>query len=187
MKKIHSQRRLSTSLDSDVEKLLNTQVVMEAKANFFYLACASWCDMKGYLNAATFFYRQATEEYEHMTLFFKYINDVGGYALTPQIENFDIPFTNYRDVFQMALEKEIAVTKSINNIVEIALQKKDMISFEFLQWFVKEQKEEEETMRRIIEVIDIIGMEGQGIWLIEQEMLKFLNTAAKDTQETDQE
>lgn len=165
-----NNRRLETSLDSEVEALMNEQVVVELRASNFYLACCSWCEARGYANAASYFYDQVVEEHEHMLKFFKYINDVGGYAIAPKVEASKVDFSDYKDLFRSALRNEVAVTKSINNIVKTALQREDMISFNFLQWFVEEQEEEEESMRRIVDLIEVIGLEGQGVWFIEREI-----------------
>ena len=165
-----NNRRIETSLDSEVEALMNKQLGVELRASNFYLACSSWCEARGYANAASYFYDQVIEEHQHMLKFFRYINDVGGYAFAPEVGEEKVDFKDYKELFKAALRKEVAVTKSINNIVKLALDREDMISFNFLQWFVQEQEEEEESMRRIVDLIEVIGLEGQGVWFIEQEI-----------------
>ena len=170
-----NNRRMETSLDSEVENLMNKQLEVEMKASNFYLACSSWCEARGYANAATYFYAQVAEEHQHMLKFFKYINDVGGYAVAPEVEAAKVKFDNYHELFKAALRNEVDVTKTINKIVNTALKNEDMISFNFLQWFVKEQEEEEESMRRIVDLIQVIGLDGQGVWFIEQEIEQINN------------
>ena len=72
----------------------------------------------------------------------------------------------------MILEHEIEVTKSINNIVDHCFNVKDFATFSFMQWYVTEQREEETVARRALEIFDIIGEEGVGLWTIDQEMGK---------------
>lgn len=176
---------IKTSLSVDMEKELNKQVRMEGMSSFYYLAMASWCETKGYINAAAFLYHHFEEEKAHMMKLFRYVNEMGGHALVPAFGEVKLEYSSLRDVFEHILDHEIAVTKSINNIVDFCFQVKDFSTLHFLQWYVNEQREEESIARRNVEVFDIIGESGQGIWLIDQEignMLKQIlaKEAAKD-------
>ena len=77
------------------------------------------------------------------------------------------------------LDHELAVTKSINHIVDSCFQIKDFATFNFLQWYVMEQREEETLARRAVEIFDLIGEEGVGLWMIDQEIGKLEAYAAK--------
>lgn len=164
--------KLKTSLTNEVEKRLNAQVRMEAMSSQFYLSCASWCDKEGYENAANFLYTHAEEERVHQMKIFKYINEVGGHALVPPLSEVPTNFESLRSIFGDVLEHEVKVSRSINNLADFCFQSKDFGTFQFLQWFVEEQREEEALARRILDVFDLIGEEGQGRWMIEQEIGK---------------
>jgi ferritin len=174
MKTKSSKYAAKTSLTAEMEKELNKQVQMEGKSSFYYLAMASWCETKGYLNAADFLYNHFEEEKNHMMKLFRYINEMGGHAVAPDIKDLKTDYESLRDVFEHILEHEIAVTKSINNIIDFCFQVKDFSTLNFLQWYVNEQREEEALARRTLELFDIIGEEGQGLWLIDQEIGKIL-------------
>ncbi len=176
---------LKTSLSVEMEKELNRQVRLEGMSAFYYLSMASWCETKGYINAAAFLYHHFEEEKAHMMKIFRYINEMGGHAITPTITDIKAEYNSLKDVFEQILGHEIAVTKSINNIVDFCFQVKDFATLQFLQWYVTEQREEETIARRNIEIFDIIGEEGQGLWLIEQEFDKVLKQIiAKSATET---
>ena len=164
----HSKRSLSI----EVEKLLNEQIVLEGKSSASYLSMASWCETEGYANASNFLYTHSDEERGHMLKLFSYINEAGGHALQPEITNIKHKFSSLREVFEDVLEHEIHVTKSIHEIVDHSLSNKDFSTFSFLQWFVTEQREEESLARRILEIFDIIGEDGVGLWTIDQEIGK---------------
>ncbi|PWJ40230.1 ferritin [Sediminitomix flava] len=167
--------RLKSSLSNLVEESLNKQVELEDLSSQFYLSCASWCEIQGYQNAAKFLYEHAEEERMHMLKIFKYINAVGGHALAAEIKDIQTSFSSLREIFDQLLEHEIKVTKSINHLVDLCFQEKDWGTFQFLEWFVAEQREEEETARRIIEVFELIGEDHpQGKWLIDQELGKMV-------------
>ncbi|HAO15556.1 MAG TPA: ferritin [Tenacibaculum sp.] len=149
--------RRNMILHVEVVDLLNHQIMMEQKASSKYLAMASWCDQRELRNSAQYFYNQAEEERSHMMKIFKFINDNGGNALSPTIENITHEYENLKSIFEASLDAEIAVTKSIHNVFKKARQVGDFTSEVFLQWFVTEQAEEEEKVRDILDMIDLMG------------------------------
>ncbi len=159
---------LKTSITPEVQAEINKQIELEARSSWAYLAAASWCDKEGYVNSAKYLYNHADEERMHMMKFFEYLNDAGGHALAPEILGTRHEFSSLREVFETALKHEITVTLAINDLVEACWKAKDFATFQFLQWFVSEQREEEVISRRAVELFDLIGEEGQGLWYIDQ-------------------
>ena len=169
MKELVTKQR---SLLKETEKMLNKQIEMEGKSSAYYLSMASWCEMKGYENSAEFLYNHSEEERMHMLKLIRYVNEAGGHALQPEITDIRHEFDTLREVFELILDHEILVTRSINEIVDHCFVKKDFATFSFLQWYVTEQREEETLARRALELFDIIGEEGIGLWTIDQEISK---------------
>ena len=164
--------RMRTSLSEEIEELLNNQVKMEAKSSAIYLAMAAYCDQLGFENSSEFLFTQADEERQHMLKIFRYIADAGGTPISPEIMDVPQEFESLRGVYESALEQEIEVTKSINKILSVAYKEGDHATANFLQWFVKEQQEEEFTARKRVELFDVIGEEGIGRYMIDQEIPK---------------
>jgi ferritin len=164
--------RLKTSLKEEIENILNEQIKLEAYSSSIYLAMSSWCDDQGLDYSSQFFEKQAAEERVHMMKFFKYVNDRGGRAISPEITNIPKDFESFRAVFEMALEQEMHVTQQINNIADRCMKSKDFVTFQFLQWFLEEQIEEEYVARRILEIFDVVGEEGTGRWEIDKHVQK---------------
>ncbi|QCK14811.1 ferritin [Mangrovivirga cuniculi] len=162
--------RLNTSLTEKVESQLNEQIRIEAASSSHYLAMASWCEVNGFENSAEYFYKQSDEERAHMLKIFKYVNDVGGHAVSPKITEIRQDYGSFKEIFEVALENEIAVSKSINNLVDICYKEKDHSTINFLQWFLEEQREEEYVARRCLELFDVIGEETQGRWMIDKQI-----------------
>lgn len=162
--------RKQMSILPDVMDLLNQQIAMEMKASASYLAMASWCDQRELLNSKSFFYKQAEEEREHAMKIFNFINDNGGAALSPNILDVNNDFDTLRGIYEKGLEQEIAVTESIFKIFKYAREKGDLITEVFLRWFITEQSEEEDTMRSIIDVFDL--MEGMPLKMIDERLPK---------------
>lgn len=166
------------SLSHETEELLNNQIVMEGKSSAYYLSMASWCETEGYANASEFLYAHSDEERGHMMKLFRYVNEAGGHALQPEITNVKHSFASLREVFEDVLQHEIKVTQSIHEIVDHCLTHKDYSTFSFLQWFVTEQREEETLARRALEIFDIVGEDGVGLWTIDQELGKLHQSTA---------
>ena len=88
---------------------------------------------------------------------FKFVNDNGGSANSPVISEVPHEYESLRAVFEASLDAEISVTQSIHNIFKTARKLEDFTSEVFLQWFVTEQAEEEEKIRDILDLIDLMG------------------------------
>ena len=159
-------------LSNKIEAALNKQIAQEAFASYYYLAMASWSQLKGLDGAATFMYRQSEEERAHMLKLFHYINETGGHALSPAIKQSPMKFKSVVDVFTLALRQEQANTKSINSLCELCLKEKDYSTFNFLQWYVSEQHEEEMVFKGFLDKIDIIGTDGKGTYMIDKAIAK---------------
>src|SRR3989338_6773466 len=126
-------------LPKKVEDALNKQVANEAYASSSYLSMASWCDKEGLRGCAAFFYEQSEEERVHMLKLLKHVNLVGGHGVVTEIKAPPLEYKSVKQVFEVALDQEMDVTKQINKLVEQAFDAKDFASFNFLQWYVEEQ------------------------------------------------
>src|SRR5690606_30215791 len=126
----------------------------------------------GFTNSADFFYRQSGEEREHMMKIFKYVNDVGGRSISPEVTGIQYDYDTLRSVFEQALDQEVTNTQAINRVVDVAYKVKDYTTVEFMQWFLKEQVEEEYVARRALELYDVIGTEGVGLYMIDKKIPK---------------
>jgi len=157
-------------LDSKVEKILIEQMAKEAASSALYLSMHSWLEMKGLEGCSTFMFAQAEEERTHMLKLMKYINDSGGHAIIPGVKQPKHSFKNVKEVFQLVLESEMDISSSIHNLVDVCTKLKDYTTLHFLQWYVAEQHEEEKLSRTILDKIEIIGLEGNGLYLFDKEM-----------------
>src|SRR5690606_7528302 len=164
--------RVKSLLSTEIEALLNQQIKKEAHASATYLAMASWCDRNGFDGSADYFYKQSDEERRHQLKLFKYVSDMGGTAVSPEVSDIKIEYNSFREVFEDALEHEIAVTQSFKHIAARCHKEQDYVTMEFLNWFLKEQREEEYVARRAVELFDVIGEEGTGRWDIDRHVGK---------------
>lgn len=162
--------RKQMTINPVIMDLLNNQIALEMKASASYLAMASWCDQRELLNSKAFFYKQAEEEREHAMKIFTFINDNGGAAMSPEIHNVNNDFDSLRGIYEASLEQEINVTESIFRIFKSARKEDDFVTEVFMQWFITEQSEEEDTFRSILDVFDL--MEGMPLKMIDERLPK---------------
>lgn len=169
-------------ISKTIEQALNNQISMEANASSIYLAMASWCDKSGLPGCARFMYMQTEEERMHMLKLFTYVNETGGHALAPQIDQPPLHYKSIEEVLSLVLSHEQKVTKSINELVELCWNEKDFSTFNFLQWYVSEQHEEEHTITALIDKVRIVGE--RGLYWIDKEMGK-MKSKTTDKKESD--
>lgn len=149
---------------------LNTQVTLEFFSSNLYLQMSAWCDSKGLNGSAKFLRAHAQEEMEHMHKIFDYIQDTGALAIIDTIEKPESEFNDLKEVFTKIYKHEKMITAQINQLVDIALSEKDYSTFNFLQWYVAEQHEEEKLFKSILDKMDVIGLEGRGLFMIDREI-----------------
>lgn len=166
--------RQQLSIQVESMDLLNGQIKMEANASAAYLAMASWCEQNGFFTSAKFFFKQSEEEREHMMKIFHFLVDTGGNPISPEVTGINHEFSSILDLFQTALAHEVKVTESIKNIVRKARESVDITTERFLDWFILEQVEEENTIRDILDMIELTGMEGVGKQMIDDKVADWL-------------
>ena len=157
---------------------LNKQINLEFYSSNLYLQMSAWASDKGLDGAATFLEAHAAEEMMHMKRLFDYMIECGALPRLGAIEGPPTSFDNVKVLFEKILEHEILVTRAINELVHTSFEQKDYSTFNFLQWYVAEQHEEETLFKGILDKIDIIGTEGQGLFMIDQELSKLIAAQA---------
>ena len=157
-------------LSEKLLKKLNDQVTLEFFSSNLYLQMSAWCDHKGLSGSAKFLRAHAQEEMAHMQKIFDYIQDTGALAIIEQIEKPTANFKDVKDVFERTYKHEKMITTQINEIVDAALTEKDYSTFNFLQWYVSEQHEEEKLFKSILDKFEIIGTDGRGLFMIDKEI-----------------
>ncbi len=162
--------RENLSINVKTIDLLNEQIKKEAQASASYLAMASWCDQNGFMHCAKLFFDQSNEEREHMLKIFNFILENGGIAYSPQIQNINHEYSSITDIFKTALQQEIEVSKSIHNIFLSCRKENDIPAEIFLTWFIKEQQEEEQKMRRAIQIYQLHGNDVENIYALDKRM-----------------
>ncbi len=159
-------------LSKPMQDSLNNQVKLEAASSQAYLAMASWAEIQpGLDGVANYFFQQSEEERVHMLKLMRFINERGGFAMVPTLEQPIVTFKSLKSLFENFLQHEIEVSNSINELVDQALKEKDYATHNFLQWYVSEQIEEEKSARILNDKLELVGDDKSGLYLFDRDIL----------------
>lgn len=156
-------------LTKDMTQKLNDQLNLELFSSNLYLQMSAWCDDQNYSNFSRFLRDHAKEEMQHMQRLFDYVQDCGSLAIIGKIEAPETKYKSIADVFQKAYKHELLISKAINELVDHALTKKDYATFQFLQWYVAEQHEEEKLFKTIVDKLQLVGNETKDLFFMDNE------------------
>ncbi|MBR4803821.1 MAG: ferritin [Bacteroidales bacterium] len=157
-------------LDKKVSKLLNEQINKELFSAYLYLDMSSYFEDRGLNGFANWYMIQAQEERDHAMLFYQYLHNNGEKVTLEAIGKPDKKFKKDMDVLKAGLEHEEYVTSLINNIYEAAYKVKDFRTMQFLDWFIKEQGEEETNANDMITKMELFGSDPKGLYMLNQEL-----------------
>lgn len=150
--------------------VLNKQLNFELHSSNIYLQMSNWCRTKGLLGAAAFFKGHADEEYVHFKKIWKHLEDNGVRPRVGVVPSVEIVTTDLKSVLEQAYKHEQFVTSAINNCVAVAQAEQDYKTFNFLQWFVDEQVEEESLFSDILAKFDIAGTDGIATYYVDRDI-----------------
>lgn len=165
-------------LSAKMTEQLNLQINLEQYSSNLYLQMSAWCDHAGYSGSAAFLRGHATEELKHMTKLFDYVCETGALAVLGTVIAPPTSYESLGDVFRRTYEHELQITAAINKLVAAALAEPDFSTFQFLQWYVAEQHEEERLFKGILDKVEVIGLDGKGIYFLDKEIRKLAGATA---------
>lgn len=136
---------------------LNEQVGNEMYASMKYISIASYFDSETLPTLARFFYRQSDEERLHAMKFVRFILELGGRVRMPAIPQPTVDFESAEHAVSLALASEERVTGQIQELASVAEDEKNFLARSFLNWFLDEQREEEDSMESLLNTIRRAG------------------------------
>lgn len=153
-----------------LETALNEQLNAELYSSYLYLSMSSYFSDAGLSGFANWMRVQAQEELAHAMMFYDYIVQRGGRVVLKQVAGPQTEWESPLDATKGVLEHEQKVTSLINNLVDLAIMEKDHATNSFLQWFVREQVEEEDAANEVLNKLRLIGGEGNGMFIIDKDL-----------------
>jgi ferritin len=159
-------------LSEKIQKALISQLNAELYSSYLYLSMNAYFKSVNLDGFATWMHYQAQEELEHAMKFYDFISQRGGRIQLMQIEAPPTDWDSPLAVFEATLAHEQKVTGLINDLVEVAHEERDHATHIFLQWFVSEQVEEEESVGGVLEQLKLMGEAQGGLFMIDRELAK---------------
>jgi len=157
-------------LSAKMQDALNEQINRELYSEYIYLSMEAYMRSIDLDGIANFFIVQTQEEHLHAMKIYNFIIDRGGKVELKAIGTPPVEFKSVIDVFEQTLEHENYITKSINELMDVAVRENDHAVISFLKWYVDEQVEEEANVTKILSKLKLIGGEGHGLLMIDQEL-----------------
>lgn len=155
-----------------IAALLNEQINKELYSAYLYWDMSHHFEFNGLDGFANWYMVQAQEERDHALIFYRYLVDNNIPVELKYIEQPKRQYSNILDVLNNALDHEKHITESINKIYCEAIEQRDLGTMEFLNWFIKEQREEETNAHDMISKLENFGSDNQGLYLLNQEFSK---------------
>jgi ferritin len=159
-------------LTEKMQKTLNGQLNAELYSSYLYLSMNAYFKSVNLDGFANWMYYQAQEELEHSMKFYDFIIQRGGKVELMQIEAPPTDWSSPLAVFEATLQHEQKVTGLINDLVDVAHEASDHATNIFLQWFVSEQVEEEESVVGVLEQLKLMGDAQGGLFMMDRELAK---------------
>ena len=157
-------------MDAKVSALLNEQINKELYSAYLYLDMANFYNEKGLDGYSNWYEIQAKEEQDHAMLMYQYLHNNNQKVTLEAIAKPDKVFNTLMDPLKIALEHEEYVTSLINNIYAAADEVNDYRTKQFLDWFVKEQGEEEKNSNDMITKMELFGGDAKGLYMLNSEL-----------------
>ena len=159
-------------LSEKMVKAFEYQINREIYSAYFYLGMSSYASSNGFSGIANWFAIQVKEELFHAQKMYDYVIKGGSKVTLQAIEEPPQDFTSVVDLFDRTLKHEKAVTGLINDLVKVAQGENDKDSEKFLEWYVKEQQEEEATPAGILDKLKAAGNNKDELLRVDSELAK---------------
>ena len=164
-------------LNSNIAALLNQQVNKEFYSAYLYLDFSNYYYDQGLDGFGNWYQIQAQEERDHAMLFIRYLRNNGEKILLESIGKPGVALTGAKAVLAEGLKHERGVTALIHTIYDAAYAEKDFRTMQFLDWFVKEQGEEEKNADDMLKKYDLYGSDPKGLYSLNSELAARVYTA----------
>lgn len=168
---------MNTMLKKEISLLLNQQINKELYSAYLYLDMANYYGDKNLTGFENWFSIQTKEEMDHAMLFRQYLLDNEEKVTLDTIEAPNQEFNSFKDPLVLAFEHEQFVTASINTIYEATFEHNDFRTRQFLDWFIKEQGEEEKNTSDLITKYELFGEDPKSLYLLNNELMTRVYTA----------
>jgi len=159
-------------LSATMQSAINKQMKYEIDSAYLYLAMSAYCESQGLPGMGTWLRIQWQEELEHALRLFRYVHRRGGRVILEAVDKPPAEFSSPSALFGMVLDHEKKVTAAINSLYDLAVKENDHATQIELEWFVREQVEEEKNASDILHMLKVAGDTGVSLLMLDQQLAK---------------
>lgn len=157
-------------MDKKLEKAFNNQINAELYSEYLYLVMKTYFKKKNLSGFANWFKVQMMEERAHGMGMYEYVLERGGDVEFKAIDKPEMKGKTIVEIFEEVLKHEKWVTANINALMDVAEEVKDRAAVSFLDWYIKEQVEEEGNVSRMIETLKFIESDKVALYMLDKEL-----------------
>lgn len=157
-------------INETMNMAFNEQMNAEFYSAYLYLSMNAYFEEQSLTGFANWMKIQTKEEMAHAMGIYDYLNARDGHIVLEQIQKPECTWTNALEVFEAVLAHEQEVTCLINKLADIADEQKDRAAMQFLNWYIKEQVEEEATAKNIVDKLRMANNEANALLLLDAEL-----------------
>ena len=157
-------------IDKKLEEAFNDQINKELYSEYLYLAMKTYFmenNLQGFVN---WFNVQVQEEHAHAMGMFDYLDERGGRLELKAIDRPEFKGTTPLEIFEEVLKHEEFVTSRINHLADVADEVKDRAALHLLDWYIKEQVEEEANVGGLLATLRLIGDDKKALLMLDREL-----------------
>ncbi len=168
-------------ISDKLQKVINRHINREIYSAYLYASMGSYFDAASLEGFSNWMRVQVQEELSHVARFWNFLSSRGGRVLLTAIDGPPTEWGSPLAVMEAVYAHEQDVSRGINDLVDLAIEERDHMAREFLQWFVAEQVEEEAGADKIVQDLKKIGDNGHGLLMIDRELSGRVYTPPADS------
>lgn len=157
-------------MNEQINAKINQQINMEFFSSYLYLDISNFYLDKNLDGFANWFQIQTKEEYSHAFMFMQYLQDNRCDVILKEISAPNRKYSTFKEALDLSYSHEKAVTTKIHEIYEISLEYKDFRTMQFLDWFIKEQAEEEKNIKILCDKFSLFGQDEKSLYMLDNEL-----------------
>lgn len=157
-------------MDKQILSLIHDQINYELYSSYMYFAIEYYYADRNLNGFANWFHVQTLEELDHANLLCQYLDNNGQKVELQSINSANIKADTHKAPIKLAYEHEKQVTKRLHHIYDVALEQKDFRTTQLLDWFIKEQGEEEKSANDLLAKMDLFGDDPKSLYLLDNEL-----------------
>jgi ferritin len=157
-------------INEKLQEAFNKQINAELFSSYLYLSMSAYLESQDLKGMAHWMRIQADEEHQHAMRIFDFVNDRSGRVALAQVETPKADWKSPLEVFEDAYKHELKITGLINSLFNLVAVEKDAAGHDFLEWFAREQVEEEAAAQLIVAQLKRVGDSGVGLHMIDQQL-----------------